>query len=195
MKIIIILAINFMMLAVNTVFAEPAQTHRADATVFVAVPVEQAWAQLQDFGVAHYYVPDLTKTEIVSKVKNGVGAHRKVYDSDGGHIDETIIEWYEGRGFLLRLHQGELPLSSFILSQFSYHLEAEEEGTRVTLSMYYQMPWGFVGEKLNDWLIAGIVADNVANVAAGMKHFYETGQAATDQHRADLLSQVTVNRY
>ena len=191
----IILVISFMMLGINAASAEPAQTHRANATVFIAVPVEQAWLQLQDFGVAHYYVPDLTKTEIVSKLANGVGAHRKVYASDGGHIDETIIEWYEGSGFLLRLHQGEVPLTPFKLSQFSYHLEAEGEGTRVTLSLYYQMPWGFVGEKLNDWVIAGIVADNVANVAAGMKHFYETGQVATDQHRADLLSQVELTRY
>ena len=183
----------FIALGSSTAFTEPADAHRASASVFIALPVDKAWTQLQDFSVAHNYVPDLSRTEIVSTIKKGVGAHRQVYDMGGDYIDETIIEWYEGRGFLLRIHQGDKPLAPFTMSQFLYSLQAEGEGTRVILTLIYQMPWGFLGEKLSDWLISGIASSNVANVAAGMKHFYETGLAATDQDRERLLDQVDIN--
>ncbi len=52
----------------------------ASVLVEVDVPVAQAWSILQDFSQAHNYVPNLSKTEIVSAQKNGVG--RVVYYSE-----------------------------------------------------------------------------------------------------------------
>lgn len=194
MKKIIILAFSFVLLNANAALAELSDTHNASASIHIDLPITQVWDQLQDFSVAHNYVPDITKTTIVSALKKGVGAHRHVYDSSGDRIDETIIEWYEGRGFLLRIHDGDEALSPFTMSQFLYQLQAEGDGTRVVLTLSYQMPWGFVGEKLNDWVISDIALGNVAKTAAGMKYFYETGKAATDQHRTNLLNQVTTSK-
>ena len=51
---------------------------QAAVTALIDVPLTEAWARLQDFGVAHNYVPRLTATEIMSTEKSGLGAHRRV---------------------------------------------------------------------------------------------------------------------
>ena len=193
MNKLMLLTLSMLCLSTTPVLAEESKTHNVTASVYVDVPVAEAWSKLQDFGLAHHYVPNLSKTEIMTIQKNGVGAHRKVYDMDGGYIDETITEWYEGSGFLIRLHEGEAPLAPFTMSQFLYQLNKEGEGTRVVLTISYRMPWGIVGEKLSDWVIIGLMSDNVGKVAAGMKHYYETGQSATDEDRARLIDQVRVD--
>ena len=53
-----------------------AENHRASVEVTAALPRAEAWAVLSDFSLAHNYVPDLTRTEIVSAKQRGVGAHR-----------------------------------------------------------------------------------------------------------------------
>lgn len=155
--------------------------------VAVDMPREQAWEVLSDFGLAHNYVPDLTSTEIVSSQRQGVGAHRRVYQADGGYVEETVTEWREGRGFTIRLHEGEEPLTPFESAEFSYQLAALEGiRTRVTLSLTAVMPWGGVGETLGRWFIAPVMENQLVQIAAGLKYFYETGQPATDSDREQL---------
>ena len=87
------------------------------------VPVDAAWTLLSDFSLAHNYVPGLSRTEIVSAQTQGVGTHRRVYDADGDYIEETITEWHEGRGFTIRLHEGDAPMTPFEQVLFDYRLD------------------------------------------------------------------------
>jgi hypothetical protein len=159
--------------------------------VTVAVPPLRAWAILSDFAVAHLYVPGLTRTEIVSAHHRGVGAHRRVYQDEEDYLEETIIEWREGSGFIIQLHQGEEVMAPFERAEFSYSIQpAPGDETAVELAMMAQMPWGTFGETLGDWFIVPILKDNLVQVAAGLKHFYETGRPATDEDRERLAGQV-----
>ena len=165
----------------------------ASVSVEVDVPVAQAWSILQDFSQAHNYVPNLSKTEIVSAQKNGVGAHRRVYDMDGDYLEETISEWQEGVGFIIHIHEGDEPMAPFSEISFRYHIEAaREDATAIALSMRFVMPLGSVGTAMGDWFIVPIVEDNLVQVAAGMKHYYEMGTPASDADRERLAGQVTV---
>ncbi|GAB3324408.1 SRPBCC family protein [Haliea atlantica] len=167
--------------------------HEVTASVHADIASAAAWQLLQDFSLAHHYVPDIVRTELVSVQPNGVGAHRRVHAAGGGYTDETIIEWDPPRGFLMRLHKGEEPLMPFALSRFRYQLTPEGEGTRLTLTLVYRMRWGLPGEKLGQWFIADKVAETVALTAAGMKHFYKTGNAATDADRQRWLAEVRMH--
>tara|TARA_R110001592_G_scaffold295594_2_gene565770 strand:- start:126482 stop:127099 length:618 start_codon:yes stop_codon:yes gene_type:complete len=163
------------------------------AAVNVAVSPAQAWAILSDFSVAHLYVPDLTRTEIISAQSQGVGAHRRVYQGEDDYLEETIIEWRDGQGFIIKLHNGEEVMAPFTRAQFSYSLQAAPAGgTTVELSMIAQMPWGKFGETLGDWFVTPAIEGTLVQVAAGLKSFYESGQPATDEDRERLAEQVSV---
>ena len=170
-----------------------AAEQRAEVQVEAQLSADEAWALLQDFSLAHNYVPGLSRTEIMSAAKSGPGAHRRVYDEDGDYLEETITEWREGEGFIIRLHQGDEPMAPFEQVGFSYGLApAENDQTLITLALVFEMPWGRFGELLGEWFILPFMEDNLVQVAAGMKSFYETGQPATDADRDRLAPLVRV---
>ena len=170
-----------------------AQGQQVSVSVLVQIPRAQAWEKLRDFSVAHNYVPGLVRTEIVSPRREGIGAHRRVYDEDGDFLEETVIEWRDGQGFVIKLHDGDEPMMPFERAEFAYRIEAQgKEQTRIELSLTYQMPWGAIGETLADWFIRPVMEDKLVQVAAGIKYYYETGHPATDEDRERLAGTVQV---
>jgi len=170
--------------------AEPIQV--AVSTEVMVSPLH-AWQKMQDFSVADKYVPGLTRTEIVTPQQNGIGASRRVYSSETEYLEETIIAWDEGQGFTIRLHRGAEPMSPFNRSEFRYHMQSMDNGnTRVTLGILLLMPLGSVGEWLGNMLARPALEDELTLVAAGLKHYYETGQPATDADRERLAGSVSV---
>mgnify|MGYP001821011639 CR=1 FL=1 len=170
-----------------------ADTQRATVSVVAELPVAQAWEYLQDFSLPHNYVPGITRTEIVSRRTSGVGAHRRVYDTGGDYLEETIIDWRDGQGFTIRLHDGERPMAPFQRAEFSYLLSpAAPDASLIELSITFEMPWGGFGETLGEWFILPVMEKRLVQIAAGMKHFYETGMAATDADRDRLAAAVEV---
>lgn len=171
-----------------------AQEQSVEVSVTAEVPVAVAWNYLKDFSAAHNYVPNVSRTEIVSQKLSGVGAHRRVYDFDGDYLEESIIGWREGQGFTIKLHDGDAPMSPFERAEFSYRLSANSGSyTLVTLRMTIEMPMGSVGAKLAQWFILPVMEENLVQVAAGMKHYYQTGLPATDEIRENLTKTVTIS--
>jgi len=161
-----------------------AEVHRASVEVTAALPRAAAWVVLSDFSLAHNYVPGLVRTEIMSVQQGGVGAHRRVYDEDGDYLEETIVEWHEGEGFVISLHDGEEPMAPFNQVDFIYALaDSGSATTHIELALVFDMPWGWLGDYVAQWFIVPMMEDNLVQVAAGMKHFYETGKRATDEDR------------
>jgi len=159
----------------------------------VELPPAAVWERMSDFSVAHHYVPGLTGTEITTSRKRGEGASRRVYQEGGDYLQETITQWSPGEGFVLRLHRGKKPMAPFKQAQFRYHMEAlDAERTRVTLAIVALMPLGSLGEWLGDWLARPALAEELVQVAAGLKHYYETGEPAGDADRERLAAQVRV---
>lgn len=158
--------------------------------VTIDMPRAKAWEILQDLSKAHNYVPGIVDTKITTDKKTGVGASRKVYMNKTNAMDETVTDWNEGVGFRIRLHKGPKD-SPFPKSYFEYKLEDEAGGkTRLTTVMGYSMPFGALGQLLDNLLINKIVRGRIRDVALSMKLFYETGNrtepAALKQLRAQL---------
>ena len=154
-------------------------TQEVTANVLIDVPLSEAWGKLKDISLAHNYVPGIVKTVIVSERHEGVGASRYVYRNEKSYIQETVEEWQEGTGFLIRLHKGDKPAPPFRNAWFRYALADNGSGqTQFTASLIYEMPWG----RLGDWLgakMANFVQKTIADVAIAMKLYYETGQPTT----------------
>jgi hypothetical protein len=168
-------------------------SQQAKAEIVIDLPRAQAWEKLRDLSMAHHYVPGLVKTEIVSEQAEGIGASRYVYRNEKSYIQETVTEWQEGEGFLIRLHKGDKPAAPFKEAWFRYHLADHSSGdgsgdssgdsseqTLFTASLGYQMPWGAVGNWLGGRML-GFVQSTVADVATAMKLYYETGNPTTPE--------------
>lgn len=149
------------------------------STVIINLPRATCWENLRDLSRAHNYVPGLVKTEIVSEQREGIGASRYVYRSAKSYLQETVTEWTEGTGFLIKLHKGDKPAPPFKSAWFRYLLEdGDDNTTRFTASMGYEMPGGVLGPWLERRL-AGFVGKTIADVALSMKLYYETGEPTT----------------
>ncbi|WP_372749211.1 SRPBCC family protein [Litorivivens sp.] len=164
----------------------------AKARVVMKVPRDQAWKRLRDLGQAHNYVPGIIKTEITTAKKEGVGASRKVYQSETRALDETVVEWDEGHGFLIKLHRGEHGSQPpFKEAYFRYQLDdAGNNQTALTTSLLFTMRWGRLGDFLHRRVLANVFRSVIRDVALSMKAYYESGEPTTPeklkQIKADL---------
>ena len=154
-------------------------TREVTSRVVIELPRTQAWEKLRDLSRAHDYVPGIVKTKIVSDRAEGVGASRYVYRNAKSYIQETVVEWNEGHGFVIRLHKGDKPAPPFRNAWFRYELaDHEQANTLFTARLEYEMPWGALGAWLEKKM-EKIVAATVSDVAAAMKLYYETGEPTT----------------
>ena len=150
--------------------------YEASARVVIDLPKDQVWAMLQDLTLAHRYVPGVLRCELHDGPTSGVGASRRVFQKFGRWLDESVVEWNEGRGFVLRLHRGEkgAPVP-FRQAQFRYQIDdAGNSQTAFTARLSFSMRWGRVGAWLYQRLMRGPVNRMIRDVAAGMKDFYES---------------------
>jgi hypothetical protein len=151
-------------------------SHAVSSQVVIDIPRDAAWEKLNDISAAHHYVPGIVKTEIVSDQAKGIGASRYVYRNANSYIQETVVEWNEGSGFVINLHKGDKPAPPFKSASFTYLLEDDEPGkTRFTAAMEFELPWGVFGQWLEKRL-AGFVEKTIGDVALSMKLYYESGE-------------------
>jgi carbon monoxide dehydrogenase subunit G len=149
------------------------------AEALVNLPIAQSWEKLKDFSAAHNYVPGIIRTEIISEQSQGVGASRYVYQSSKRYIQETVEQWEEGRGFLIRLHKGDKPAPPFKNAFFRYQLDSQgPDQTLLSVNMNYQLPWGVLGTLLSK-VLANTVRSNISDVALALKLYYESGEPTT----------------
>jgi hypothetical protein len=154
-------------------------TRKVSSQLVLDMPRERAWEKLRDISLAHNYVPGIIRTAIVSEQREGVGASRHVYRNAKSYIQETVIQWDEGHGFLIRLHRGDKPAPPFRNAWFRYRLDDEgADKTLFTASLEYELPWGALGAWLEKRM-EKVVQATIDDVATAMKLFYETGQPTT----------------
>ena len=150
--------------------------HHAEYQVEIDLSREQAWAKLKDISQAHQYVPGIIATELNTAKTEGVGASRRVVNRFMA-MDETVVEWREGKGFKIRLHKGKKPPPMFKEAYFTYTLCDGEDGkTLMTTAMDYIMPLGSLGNVATKLFIHRIVQSQIRDVAISARLFYESGE-------------------
>lgn len=140
-----------------------------------------AWKILRDLSLAHNYVPGVINTVITTEKRQGIGASRQVFQSKTRYIDETVEEWNEGYGFVIRLHRGNAgPPFPFKKAWFQYSIEGVEgNSTVITTSLLYVMKWGKFGRMLNRVIMGRFILQRIREIALSIKIYYETGEQVT----------------
>jgi hypothetical protein len=135
----------------------------------------ECWEKLSDLSLAKHYVPGVKEIEFVSQSRTNLGTSR-IAHSSAGALQETVIEWNEGSGFLLRLHRGERPPRPMKEATFRYAIEPDGVGTRIVLTMTYAFGLGPLG-RLLERLARRPMQRNVERIAERLARFWETGSA------------------
>ena len=99
------------------------------------------WEKLSDLSLADRYVPGVKSVRFVSQNRTGHSTSR-IVESSAGELQETVVEWNEGTGFLLRLHRGDGPPTPMREATFRYAIEPDGVTTRVVLTMTYAFGLG-----------------------------------------------------
>jgi len=150
----------------------------ASHSVLLNLTPSATWAKLRDLSLAPHYVPGLTGCQFHPGPREGLGASRRVLRKGGQWLDESVVQWQEGVGFVLILHKasGAAPFP-FREASFSYGLQAEGDATRITLSMSYNLRGGWLMERL----LAKAFNNVVREIADNLKAYYETGHTQNPQ--------------
>lgn len=147
----------------------------------VELSAEEVWAKLSDLSVAHFYVPGLTGTKVTTENAQGVGASRQVF-SKRPPMDETVIEWEEQSGMLLRLHYGEKDnWGPFTRVFYRYGMRADGDGTVLQNAMSFELKGGKLGQLLGGGLISKAFRKTLNEVTLAQKLYYETGEQVTPE--------------
>lgn len=158
----------------------------AQAEVIVNLPRAEIWSRLRDLSCPQKYVPGLRDCRMTTERKEGVGASRRVYTTSGMEMDETVVEWNEGQGFVIKLHDGSKPPPPiFTEARFHYLFEDIPGGkTCFKPTMTYTLKFGVLGVLLDRLMINWIVRSNMKKVGLGFKQFYETGRPSNPAYKA-----------
>ncbi len=135
----------------------------------------ECWDKLRDLSLAKDYVPGVTDIEFVSQNRTGLGASR-IAHSKLATLHETVVEWNEGRGFLLRLHRGDKPPRPWKNASFRYAIEPDGVATLIDLSMTYTFGFGPLAPLL-ERLARRPLQRNLDRLAARLARYWETGSA------------------
>ena len=155
--------------------SKPGRMNEASAEFVVRLSPSRVWSKLQDLSLAHHYVPGVDAVEILTPRKDGVGASRRIFQENGETLDETVVEWEEGRGFVIRLHVGdEGPPPPFEEAKFRYWIESGDDSkTRISLTILYSPMGGRLGEWLDVGLLNAEMNRRMQALAASMRSYYE----------------------
>ena len=148
--------------------------HIAVYNATARIPADKAWQNLRDLSLGNQYVPGINKCVVTTEKKEGVGASRRVSGPQQA-LDETVVEWNEGRGFTIRLHNGDKPAKPFKEATFTYRIDRiDDKSTKLTCTMTYEM--GGLMNVLHSLFLGNLIRNNIRDVALSMAYFYETGK-------------------
>lgn len=144
----------------------------------VPLSIEACWERFRDLTRATHYVPGLTDTIITTDIKEGVGASRIVRHRQFGDMNETVVEWNEGRGMKIRLHQGDRPAKPFAEAFFLYafHEGRSADACEIHTAMEYRLPGGPLGRLADRLFLRKLFQRNVTDVAVCLAEHYRTGE-------------------
>ena len=144
-------------------------------TVHIDASREQVWAVLARLDALHEYDPGISKSEIRSGRREGVGADRHCEIKAGGWFRERVTSWVPERELEFTLYDCTLPVQKL---RHHYRLFEERGGTRVEQVQEYALKYGLVGALLDTLFVRRKWDAGVKSFFGGLKRFVESRGAA-----------------
>ncbi|MFT5586391.1 MAG: hypothetical protein ACI9VR_003989 [Cognaticolwellia sp.] len=140
----------------------------------LAVPVQEVWAKLADFGGIHRYSAGVEHSPInPGTPSSGVGAERKCQLYDGNHIQERVTEFVENERLALDVFDTSMPISN---ASARFDLVGTLSGsTELTMTMDYTVKFGPIGWLMDNLMLRNAMTSSLNNLLAALEHHLTTG--------------------
>ncbi len=125
---------------------------------------QKAWKILGDIASMPRWAPGVSRVDITSDSRRGVGAVRNVAFEDGKTIEEHIVSWSAGRSFTYVATDG-LPLRAYVAT-ITINSNEKDGTITITWQSYMnsiRMPRGEFARLLDD--MGRFYDDSLANLA------------------------------
>lgn len=139
--------------------------------ITIDAPIDKIWDILTDLELLEKYDPTVKKSTLISTVKSGIGAKRKVYMLDGKNwFDEKITVFQPTEALTYQLTECSFPIKGL---QHSYSFEKIGNQTKVKQVMEYTVKFGLFGKLLDSIMIRKQSDTGIKKFFAGLKYYAE----------------------
>lgn len=126
---------------------------------------DEVWAQLSDLTKVVHYHPDVSRVDVVTSNKEGVGAARICHFFDGTSLKETVTE-ADDKHVKLQLSEFTVPMKEFYIEMDAKVIS--ERITEVTYHLSYTVKYGPLRYLMGVTLINPEMKTLVASVLLGI---------------------------
>ena len=173
-------ACAFFLLIVMLLLMEVPQNNpriRLQSQSLIHQPVAEVWQQLSDLSQVQHYIPFVNDSDITTDQKKGEGVQRTAWLKNRRTVQEEVIEWDDGQGYVLRLNEASFFLP-FHDMETRYHIDPDDElglQTDLAITLTVRPRFGLLGQWLLSPLITPRLQQQLDELADGVKTYFETG--------------------
>ncbi len=143
-------------------------------SIHIAAAPERVWAALARLDALHEYDPGISRSEVRSDKRDGLGAGRHCDLKAGGWYRERVTVWEPPRELEFTLHECTLPVRQL---RHHYTLTAEGGGTRVDQIQEYVLKYGPFGAALDALVVRRKWDAAIKSFFSGLKSYVERRRA------------------
>jgi ribosome-associated toxin RatA of RatAB toxin-antitoxin module len=140
--------------------------------ITVNASLDKVWSLLTDLELLDHYDPTVRKSTLLTTVKTGLGAKRKVLMRDGKNwFNEKVTVFEPNEALTYQLTECSFPIKGL---QHSYTFEKVGNQTKVKQVMQYTVKFGLFGKFLDAVMIHKQSDTGIKKFFAGLKSYVET---------------------
>lgn len=155
---------------------------RLEERIDIDAPPAIVWGILDDFSGVATWAPYLRSSAPVGDQKTGVGSYRVMQHFWGFRLEESVIEWKEGRGYAFEAVKVPYPIRDV---RESWQMDPGPERVTVTTQVEYDMHLGALGHTLDAILVSHLVRREMRGGLRGLKKYAETVAARASRVARD----------
>jgi uncharacterized protein YndB with AHSA1/START domain len=143
-----------------------------ETAIEIAAPPDRVWRVLGTLDALERYDPGVTRSQITSDARTGIGATRRCDLKPGGWFRERVTVWEPACSLGFELVDCTLPVKRL---RHDYTLTSMEGGTRVQQRMEYRLKFGPLGSLLDAAIVRRRWRAGVTLFLRGLKQLAERG--------------------
>jgi ligand-binding SRPBCC domain-containing protein len=142
-------------------------------SIRIDASLEKVWSVLASLDALDRYDPGITKSEIVTPMREGPGSARRCDLKPGGWFKERVADWKPNESLSFELFECTLPVRRL---RHSYTLTPDGSGTLVRQRMEYELKFGAVGKLMDAVAVRKKWDAGIKGFFEGLKVYVETGR-------------------
>lgn len=133
---------------------------------------EKIWEVLADFGNVYKWAPNVIESHSITEYNEGVGTARHCEVTGFGGLDETVIEWNDGRDYTFEIFD----VGPIKKALSTWAIRSDGKDVIVTTNIRFETKFGPLGALMDRLLIRRNIRNAMVQAQAGLKYNVETGE-------------------